>query len=257
MNYSPIQDGYTFPKGLIFANYGDGWEEHGNAENFELSVDVERDDLPDNRFGVSRTADSQVTAINVTLAMTLRQMTNRNRALAVGGSKLTMVQEASVANVKLIEDAVAMKPYFLGGFDLSNVSVTDGDDIDPVAKVAGTDYLIDLKTGLFQPLVAGTYEVTYDKGAITEANGRLKTGIGGNPDQEAEVIFIGANRKGPKPFVHLWRVRMAPSGARGYISDSDRGTVEIEGTCLIDPAKAIAEGDEDEFAFGYETELAA
>lgn len=258
MNINPIQGGYTFGKGLIFAKFEGNsyWEELGNAENFDVEVEVERDELQDNRFGVSRIADSQVTSVKVTLAMTLRQMTDRNRALGVMGSLGYMEQESAEEVEKVFESAKANQLYELGGFDLTNIVVTDGDELDPQTLVLGTDYLVDAATGIFQPLKDGNYHVTFDRSAILPDSGRLKTGLGGNPDQIAEVLYVGANRNGARPIVRIWKARLTPSGARGYISDSDRSTVEIEGEALADATRGLAEGDADEFAFGYEATIA-
>jgi hypothetical protein len=257
LNINGIAGGYTFPKGFGFLEFGGGvLEEVGNIENLEINVDVDRDELDDNRYGTSVTADSQVTSIKVKVSMTLRQMSDRNRALGVMGSLGYLDQEAAEDVVKTFADAKAGQVFALGGFDLTDISVTDGAAVDPETLVAGTDYLVDAKAGLFQALVDGKFEVTFSKPAIAAATAkRLKTGIGGNPDIRAGFYFVGTNKNGPKPFVRLWDLRLAPSGARGY-SSADRGTIQLEGEAIVNNALALAEGNADEFAFGYETTLA-
>ena len=114
MNINPISGNYVIPKGFAFARFGDNdyWEELGDMDAFETSVDVERDERKDNRWGVARTSDSQVTDIGVSVSMTLMQHTNRNRALAVMGSNGIMTQVAAPALEKTITDTVAKPVLF-------------------------------------------------------------------------------------------------------------------------------------------------
>ena len=257
---NPISNGYTIPKGFIFAKFAgnDYFEELGDTDNVEINVEVERDERYDNRFGTRRVSDSQVTSIKVTFATTLVQMTNRNRALAVMGSKGALTQTAATAVVKTYTVTTEMlgKAFDLGGIDLTMTSVTDG-ATTPVPKVLGTDYAIDTAAGMWQPLTEGVFKFTFDKPAITSATDRLKTGIGGNPDIEAELIIRGTNDSGPKALVRVWKARLTPSKARGYISESERGSIELNGDILADAVRGAAEGDATEYAFGYETTLAA
>lgn len=259
LNINAIAGGYVIPKGYVFARFGNNeyFEELGDTDAFTITVDVTRDERKDNRFAVARTSDSQVTDITVTTSFTLMQHTNRNRALGVMGSVGTLTQISSMAAVIEFTDVVPEQTYWLQRFDVSNVVVTDGASSDPVTYVSGVDYLIDLRTGFFQPLKPlATVEITFDAGAIAAGAKRLKTGIGGNPDIQCELIHVGNSLKGDKVFTRLWNVRLSPSGGRGYIGTERQG-LEISGQAQIDTQKALAEGDVDEFAFGYETTLAA
>lgn len=257
MNINPISGNYVIPKGFAFARFGDNdyWEELGDMDAFETSVEVERDERKDNRFGVARTSDSQVTDIGVTVSMTLMQHTNRNRALAVMGSNGAMVQASETTIEKTFQNTVANQFYTLDRFDVTNVVVTGPTD---ETLALGTDYTVDAKSGLIQPLKVFTvFTVTYGCSAIQPATDvRLKTGIGGNPDIEAELILVGNNLRGKKVHVRLWKVRLTPSSGRGYIGNERQG-IEIEGECLADAVKALAEGNSEEFAFGVEQTLAA
>lgn len=259
MNINPIQGNYVIPKGFLFAKFKglDYFEELGDTDAFEISVEVERDERKDNRFGVARTADSQVTDIAVKVSMTLMQHTNRNRALGVMGSLGYMTQTADTAKTKTIEGAKANQIYFVGAFDISNVVVKVEAADDPEdALVLGEDYTIDLKTGAIQPLLDTDLHITYDQAAIASTSNRLKTGIGGNSDIEAEIMLVGNNKLGNKVIINLWKVRLTPSSGRGYIGN-ERSGIEIEGECLADAIKALAFGDAEEFAFGAEQTLAA
>jgi hypothetical protein len=261
MNIKAIAGNYVISKGFAFARYinedKEYFEEFGDMDNFVVNIDVSRDERKDNRFGVARTADSQVTEINATFSATLTQHNNRNRALALMGSNGVLTQASDNAAVFEIVDASAEKMYWLGRFDISAVVVTDGATVDPVTYVVGTDYVFDAKSGAFQPLKDfPTLKVTFTAAAIQETQKRLKTGIAGNPDIEAEIIYIGNATKGGRPFLHIWNARITPSGGRGYIG-TERTMFEIEGTLQIDTAKALAMGDVDEYAYGYETTLAA
>lgn len=255
MNINPISGNYVIPKGFAFARFAgnDYFEELGDMDAFETTVEVERDERKDNRFGVARTSDSQVTDIGVSVSMTLMQHTNRNRALAVMGSNGVMAQTAAPALTKTITNTVANQFYGLDRFDVTITSVKNG----TVALVLGTDYTVDAKSGVIQPLkVFEEFIVAYSCAAILPASNRLKTGVGGNPDIEAELLLVGNNLKGQKVHVRLWKVRLTPSSGRGYIGN-ERAGIEIEGECLADAVKALAEGNSEEFAFGVEQTLAA
>lgn len=255
MNINPISGNYVIPKGFAFARFAgnDYFEELGDMDAFETSVEVERDERKDNRFGVARTSDSQVTDIGVTVSMTLMQHTNRNRALAVMGSNGVMTQTAETALTKTFENTVANQFYGLDRFDVTITSVTDELDNN---LVLGVDYTVDAKSGVIQPLkVFEEFVVTYGCAAILPASNRLKTGVGGNPDIEAELLLVGNNLKGQKVHVRLWKVRLTPSSGRGYIGN-ERAGIEIEGECLADAVKALAEGNSEEYAFGVEQTLA-
>jgi hypothetical protein len=259
MNINAIQGNYVISKGFVLARFdgNDYFEELGDLDGFTLNIEVTRDERKDNRYGVARTSDSQVTEINATFSATLMQHTNRNRALAVMGS-MNLLTQASEANavVELI-DAKANQLYWLGRLDVSAVVVTDGDELAPVTYVLGTDYAVDARTGMFQPLKDfETVKIAFTAAAIQETSKRLKTGIAGNPDISAEIMFFGNATKGGKPFLHLWNARITPTGGRGYIG-TERTGIEIEGTLQIDPVKALDAGDVNEYAFGYETTLAA
>jgi len=254
---NPVSGNYSIPKAFAwFRPEGqDHYEELGDTDGIEVNVEVERDERYDNRFGTRRVADSQITAINATLSLTLAQMTNRNRALGVMGSVGRQLQTAATAQTKTITvvDGQQMHAFDIGKLDLANVSVSDGGG----TAVLGTDYFLDAAAGLIQFADTGTYTVTYDCAAIAAASNRLKTGIGGNPNIVGEILIRGTNDNGAKVLVRLWKVRLAPSGARGYVSESERGTIQVEGVLQADAAKAAAEGDVNEYAFGYETTLAA
>jgi hypothetical protein len=259
LNINAIAGNYVIPKGYILARFAgnDYFEELGDTDSFTITVDVTRDERKDNRFAVARTSDSQVTDITVSTSFTLMQHTNRNRALGVMGSVGTLTQTAGTGVSVEFTDLVANQIYWLQRFDLTNVVVTDGAATDPVTYVSGVDYLVDVKSGFFQPLKdLEAVEITFGATAIADTAKRLKTGIGGNPDLQAEIIHVGNSLKGEKVFTRLWAVRLSPSGGRGYIGTERQG-LEISGQAQIDTARALAEGDVDEFAFGYETTLAA
>lgn len=259
MNIRGIQGDYTIPKAYVLAKFegNDYFEELGDTDAVEITVEVERDERKDNRFGVARTADEQVTDITVSVSMTLMQQTARNRALGVMGSLGYMAQEAEVGVTKVIEDAVPLQAYDLGAFNITNVEVTDGEEVDTVTYVKGTDYELDEATGVFQPLIAADFHIEYDQPAIASAAKRLKTGIGGNPDIQCELLIVGNANRGQKPHVRLWKVRLTPSGSRAYVSESERGSIELEGTALADSTRALAEGNVEEFAFGVEQTIVA
>lgn len=259
MNIHAIQGNYVISKGFVLARFdgNDYFEELGDLDGFTLNIDVTRDERKDNRYGVARTSDSQVTEINATFSATLMQHTNRNRALGVMGSMNTLTQDSENDAVVELIDAKANQNYWLGRLDVSAVVVTNGATEAPVTYVLGTDYTVDARTGMFQPLKAfETLKIAFTAAEIMASANRLKTGIAGNPDISAEIMYFGNATKGARPFLHLWNARITPTGGRGYIG-TERTGIEIEGTLQIDTDKAIAMGNVDEYAFGYETTLAA
>jgi hypothetical protein len=241
---TPIAGDYTVGKGLVFfkPNGQEHFEELGDVENFDLTVEVEELERYSNQYGTATLANNAVTQVDASIETTLYQMTARNRALAAGGDRATMAQTSQSGQTLTIAAVQAGGIYEIPALSLSNVAVTDG-EATPTAYTAGTDYELDAAAGLIKvlqiPAGAGTgLEVTYDQAEIASG---LQVGIGGNPNIRGALRLRGVNDIGAKVLVDLWDVQLRPSGARSYIS-TEYAQLSLTGRCFVSAAKASEHG---------------
>ena len=239
MPISPISGDYTVGKGLVFFKpKGQSYfEELGDVDNFDLTIDVEEIERKSNQFGVATLANSSVIEVGATVETTLYQMTNRNRALAVASDKSTMAQTQASGETLTVTGVKAGGIYEIPALSLSNVTVDDGES-SPVSYTEGTDYEIDLEAGLIKvmqiPATAGSdMVVTYDQGEISEG---LKAGIGANPNIRGHLRLRGVNDIGVRVLVDIWDVQLRPSGARSYIGN-DYTQVGLTGQAFADSSQ--------------------
>lgn len=242
MPITPIAGDYTVGTGLVFFKpKGQAhFEELGDVENFDLTVETEEVERRSNQYGVATLANVAVTSVEASVEMTLYQMTDRNRSLGVAGAKGTMAQTSQTGVTHSITGVTAGAIYDLPALNLSNVTVTDG-ETSPISYTLGTDYELDAEAGLLKvlqiPATAGAdLEVTYDSAAISSG---LVTGIGAAPSQRGHLRLRGVNDIGVKALVDLWDVQLRPSGGRSYIG-TDYMQVALTGRAFVDASQPAA-----------------
>jgi hypothetical protein len=242
MTISPIGGDYTVGKGLVyFKPKGQSYfEELGDVENFDLTIEVEELERRSNQYGVATLANASVIEVGASVETTLYQMTDRNRALGVAGDKGTMAQTQASGETLTISGVEAGGIYEIPALSLSNVAVDDGES-SPVAYTLGTDYELDLEAGLIKvlqiPATAGSdMVVTYDQGEVASG---LQVGIGANPNIRGHLRLRGVNDVGVKVLVDLWDVQLRPSGSRSYIGN-DYAQVPLTGRAFVDGTQPTA-----------------
>jgi hypothetical protein len=237
---TPITGDYTVGKGLVFfqAQGSAVWEEIGDVDNLDVTVEVEELERRSNQYGVAMLAHSAVTQVGGTVEMTAMQMTDRNRALGMAGDRETMSQTAETAQTMTVTGVAAGGIYMLPALSVSNVSVDDG-EATATSYTLGTHYELDAEAGMLKVLSlpegsGADMVVTYDTAEISSG---LQVGIGGNPNQRGALRFRGVNDIGVRVLVDLWDVQLRPSGARSYIS-SEYASVPLTGKIFAVPGKA-------------------
>ncbi|MGQ3049852.1 MAG: hypothetical protein ACT6Q8_24245 [Niveispirillum sp.] len=243
--FSPLSsDLYSIPKGqILFRKAGaKSFALLGDADNFSLEVAVERDERYSNEYGTRTLVDTIITQTSATVSMTLLQMSGLIRALSVLGEDSTMTQTATTAQTIDITGVKAGGIVKTPHLAISNVVITGMD--------AGDDYRVNGPTGTIEFLIdvpGGTTSATYDAAAVTSGH---QSGVASGTGLRGTLMFVGTNSKGPKALLMLHDVQLTPAGARAFLSDTDRSSIELTGTAF--PIAGQPAG----FAIGYEQTIA-
>lgn len=251
---SPITGNYVVGKGLLYfkASGSIKWEELGDVDGFGLQQEVERLERFSNQYAVRTKTDSRINQQNYTLSMTLFQLTRRNRSMGLLADVTDLTQTGGTGATEVISGIVTGGIYKLANSNVTISTLTDGSG-SPVSYTANTHYELDAEAGLISILskpasADGNLKVFYTKATITAANERLYAGIGSAPNLEGAIMFRGVNTAGRQVEVMFWKVRIAPSGERQYISD-EYSSIQIEGEVLADSTQA------ENYDIGYEKDL--
>jgi hypothetical protein len=246
---SPLSSGlYTVGKGVLHFypladiadpdSYDKGYR-IGDCDSFTAQVEITEGERFSNEYGIRTLALKTLDDVKATITIAAAQLSNLIRAASLLGSEGTFSQVAAAGRTKSIAEVGV---YFLGGYGITNLAVTKS---GAVPAVAGTDYKIDAPSGQFEALIADL-DLTYDIPAIAS---RFATGVASGTGIRGMLIYRGVNARGVKSLVRLHDVELRPTGARGFISDSEVQVTELSGTAY--PVGGQPEG----FAIGYETDL--
>lgn len=249
---------YVIPKAqILFRPLGqDAFELLGDADDVEITPEVEETERYSNEGGVRLLAKTVVTQVDATLAMTLVQFSDRNRALALLGELEFETQAAAPGHtMTLVGPDHAEKIYPLEHFNVSNVVVTDGAGV-PVPYVLDVNYKVDVKAGFIQLLsepggADGDVVIEYDAPAVVSGDGIAKIGLANQTENRGTIVIRGTNDVGPKVMLQLHDVQIRPSGGRSYISDTDFATIEVEGRVFRDDTQPSG------FELGFERSIPA
>lgn len=246
---------YSIPKAQILykPEGADGYELLGDADDVSIELAVEVTERYTNEDGTRKKVLSLVNQVDATMAMTLVQLTDRNRALSLLGQVNYFTQTAAVDQIFNVTDVEAGKLYKIPAVSLANVTVTDG-ELVPVSYVLDVNYKIDLVGGTIQilskPVGAGDdLEVEYDQTAIVAGDQKAQIGIAAVTENTGAIIIRGTNEQGPRVQVVLHKVQLRPAGGRNYISETDLDTIELEGDILVDETQPAG------LELGYEQRL--
>lgn len=249
---------YAIPKAqILWKPVGaDSYTVLGDADDVNIETAVEETERYTNEEGLRIKSRTIVTQIDLTLSMTLVQLTDTNRALSLLGEVTPFTQAAAADEVKNIagvnhNDAVYQLDHrFIDG---ASVVITDG--ATTVNYVEGTHYRVDAEGGFIQFIAEpdgadGDAVITYDVLEITADDGKNLIGPASKSANRGSIIIRGQNDVGPRVMVELWDVQLRPAGERSYISETDLDTIELEGDIFRDPTKPAG------FELGQETLIA-
>jgi hypothetical protein len=258
IQFKPLSsDLYSIPKAqILFKPEGaDAFELLGDADEVTVEPTVTETERFTNEAGVRLLAKTIVTQVDAKLVMTLVQLSDRNRALALLGLLDYETQTVQTAhNMALTAVDYSDKIYMLDHIDVTNVVVKDGAEL--VTLVLGTDYKLDAKAGFVQLINkhAGSdadLSITYDAPAIVTADGVAKIGLASKTENRGTVIIRGTNEVGQQTMLQLHDVQLRPSAARSYISATDFANVKVEGRIFRDENQAAG------YELGFERNIPA
>ena len=238
--FSPLSSNfYSIPKATIFFKPTGAliFELLGDADTVEIATEIEETPRFTNECGLRTKVREVVTQLDLTLSMSLAQLSPFNRGLSLLADSVEHTQSADPGHVQVITGGGALGIYELDSAFLSSLSVTDG--ATTTAYVLNVNYKIDLLGGYIQIiLVPGgaddDLEVTYDIDAIVSADAIDKIGIGNNSDIRGAMVIRGTGDVGPNVRLKLHDVQLRPSGARNYIAETDFDIIELEGNIFRD-----------------------
>lgn len=259
--FSPLSNlEYSIPKGQAFFKPNGSTNFHllGDLDVFSLELKIDLTDRYTNEAGRRTLVKSITNLVDATATMTLVQLSDYNRSLALMGDLGYDTQTAVSAHVQTITGTLTGSDKGIYELDnknvvLSTVVVTD-DAISPVAYVLGTNYKIDAAAGYIQILsipggATANTKITYDTATVAAADLVSKVGIAANANIIGALVIRGTNEVGTRTELHLHQVQLHPNKARDYIAEKDLAKVELIGRVFSDPTQAAG------FELGYERKI--
>lgn len=235
---------YSIPKAqLLFQPDGEeGFFLLGDADDFELTLEVEEQERRTNEEGVQKLVLTVVTSVDPVFTMTLMQLSDVNRALSLLGAVEAYTQAAAAAQEYTVTGFQVGRIYQLPHTNINPVGLVVTDTAEAVTFVAGTDYKIDLATGMVQVLADpggdGDMKVAYAALAVVADDGLVQIGVASKTANLGKLIVRGTNEVGPQLELTLNQVQIRPAGGRQYISATDFDGIEIEGKVFVDSTQA-------------------
>lgn len=246
-NFSADGSKHVLGRGAVLFNRfvegtraGPGLRFLGNVSEFTVGAS---DEVQERRSSTSDSAplvDAVPTRRNIEITATLTEFDPHNLALAFMGTQETASQGSAVGVSELFENVEQGLSYKLPHFNVSSVTVLVGVTV----KTLGTDYLVELATGLVTVVIGGTINdgddltVGYSHAAIASIQ-RVKGGVAGAI--EGELMFRSDNAIGSNFLFRAWRVSIQPDGETGFIAD-EYGAYSIRMRVLDDSPNHPGEG---------------
>lgn len=137
--------------------------------NMNMQLDIEPVTKP---FKGRRVKVSDIIReVGGTITATLLNFNVRNFAMATLSSRAAYTQDAKTAEVLALTNLVPGEMTDLGVVKVTNVTVTDGDSVEPTTLVEGTHYLLDAANGAITWLQAlPAASVTFSAQEVTQSD---------------------------------------------------------------------------------------
>lgn len=227
MSIAPNADNYTLGRGRLLFNRKNsdgsyqGMRDLGNANNFVLSISVDKLDHYSNRSGI-RVKDKSVTlGVNINGSFNLDEINAENLAMTFLASITEIVQTAEVGQSYTIEASKKGQYFETGDVFLDAGTVVVTSDGGGTTYTLGTDYTVLDKSGQIFIMANSSIaddtqlEVTYNTLAKTykKLNAYDDTAV------EGILYFISDSSVGSNMQMRMWAVTLMPSGDAGMISE--------------------------------------
>lgn len=232
------------------------WYDGGDLDSFSLNINPTRKQRYAKNGSVSYLATEATTRIDSTVTAKFMQKTKFIRAASLLGVAYDVNQAPGVVTADVL-DLVAGGFYTVGAYGIGTPTVQymKGNALAPLPPAYFR--LVDAALGIIQVL-----QIPDD--ATLDANGRLAGKVGGTvaagdagsqtridigtvPQVELEMMIRNVSDIGPKGYLHLYQVNMAPDGEMGFIT----GNEDFEGVTIKGRAAKTSRG------IGYWQSLAA
>ena len=178
-----------------------------------------------------------ITETKTTVVLTLDEFDKQNVALALLGNTETANQTAGTKTTAAL--GVAHLGYGIDtGF--KNITVTDVKS-GATVYVEGTDYSVDIASGLITILATGTIveasTLTWDGTVPAITSFAVEAMSDGNIEGILRYRS-SADQVGPRMMVEVWRLAMSPSGALSLLGDAF-AEIALSGEALADSTKPV------------------
>jgi hypothetical protein len=194
-----------------------GYEYIGNTPEFSLTIESETLDHYSSDEGIREKDDSVPLQVNRTGALTTDNVSPANIALFFFGSEEIVTTVAAASQTDTISDVRKGRIYQIGQTASNPVGARGIDTVavknGATTYVAGTDYTVNLDTGMLEILPTGAIpadtDLTITYGVRASTRPRI---ISGSEPVEGAMKYIAHNPKGADFDYTLPWVKVTPNG---------------------------------------------
>jgi hypothetical protein len=212
-----------------------GERDLGNVSGAEFTSSVETIEKNSSRTAERRLLRKAVTKQAASLSITVDYLTSQNLSLFSQGEVRTLAQSAATVTGEALTAKVKKGRHFpTAKRQISAVVVKQG----AVTLVAGTDYMVDARTGRIYFVPGGAaVEDTAATVDYAAALVNLETVVGNvSGIIEGSLRFIGDPSAGPILEVEFYKVCIEPNGSIPLIQENEWGGFQLNVTVLDNSA---------------------
>lgn len=211
----------------------------GTVSKLEISTNDEKAQVYDYSRSDAPLLDEALSRREVMVALTLQEFSQSNLAMALMGEEVSYTQAATpVVDESVTTSVVKGRVYQVAGRKIGSVTVKKGPS---TALVLGTDYdIADSELGLIH-IREGSVTLTNGDAVLVSYTPTLISTPGSNRVRGAnasrilgKLVYVGDPAAGIKWDLEMWKVSLTPSGAVGFITESEYGSFELSGKVLSD-----------------------
>jgi hypothetical protein len=216
----------------------------GDVDSLELNTVVKALEKKSSMDGARGTYANVIVSADIDVTLKLAELDPENFALAMLGSTAAWTQVLnSTVTAGVINGGAAVvldKWYDLGYLNPHVTDVKQGMTV----LVAGTDYIVDLPTGMVKVLStgAGTAAVTtWDGSGPAIAGGKVWYGLGNIETYGALRYRSAANQiTGVQMILDIWNIQLMPEGNLQLIAEQF-GEATMKGKVQVDNTKPVGQ----------------
>lgn len=213
----------------------------GNTSKLDFAIEEEKKELADYESTGGGIADSVARIKSVRLSLSVHKLSPSNLALALRGTTSSVA--AGPVAAELHEEVLAGGlVVFRQPQDMTKtLTVTDGEDVDPVTYQEGRDYVrrragIQIVPSADGGTIADKSDIEVSYTALSAITVEALTNVG----EEVRLVFDGTNEANGLPLlVDVFRLK--PGATKGWsLIGDDFSALEIEADVLSDTSRTGA-----------------